>query len=265
MQILFLILLFILGACIGSFLCCSARRLKNHQTKHQPLGKRSVCLSCHYQLKWYDNLPIISWVILKGKCRKCHQKIGLAEFLSEIGTALAFVALGTTINVETAGLLTWLTFISTVLLTTILIFLAIFDGLYGELPTIFLISAIICGFAVLVLKEFSFLTLYPLGELIWQPILSILILGGLYLVLYIISKGKWVGDGDWLLGTAIGLALFSPWLAVITLFVSNTLAFLVMYPKSKKNRHFKIYFGPFLVVAFIIVCSLSNQLLSLIP
>ncbi|MBR3122485.1 prepilin peptidase [Candidatus Saccharibacteria bacterium] len=265
MQIGFLILLFILGACIGSFLCCSARRLHFRQAEHRSLGKRSVCLSCHHQLKWYDNLPIISWILLKGKCRKCHQKIGLAEFLSEVGTAFAFVALGATIDIETAGLLAWLTFASTVMLAIVLIFLAIFDGLYGELPTLFLILAIICGFVILILKECLFFTLYPLSELIWQPILSTLILGGLYLVLYLISKGKWVGDGDWLLGTAIGLALFNPWLAVITLFVSNTLAFFVMYPKSKKNRRFKIYFGPFLVVAFIIVCSLSDQLLSLIP
>ncbi len=87
---------------------------------------------------------------------------------------------------------------------------------------------------------------------------SVLILGGTYLVLYLISKGKWVGDGDWLLGTAIGLALGHPWLAVNALFIANLTACLVMAPIVKKTHHKKIYFGPFMVVAFIIVYSFAD-------
>ena len=94
---------------------------------------------------------------------------------------------------------------------------------------------------------------------------SVLILGGLYLALYLVSKGKWVGDGDWILGTILALVLGTPWLALITLFVANLTACLVMAPIVKKNRHQKIYFGPFMIIAFIIVLSFStffNSLLS---
>ena len=261
MQIVFLIFLFIIGACLGSFLCCQARRL---HLRPKSLSRRSVCLACKYQLKWYDNLPIVSWLFLKGKCRKCGQKIGSAELLSELGVGLAFLALGTTIDFP-ATPLAWAIFIIALLLTLTLSFLAIYDGLYGELPTPFLTISIICAIIILILKEWTILSFNSFSsDLIINPLLSALILGGLYLILYLISKGKWVGDGDWLLGLAIGLALGHPWLALLALFLSNFLACLIMVPFQKGKRQFKIHFGPFLVIAFVIVYSLSGWLLPLI-
>ena len=259
MIILFFILLFILGACFGSFLCCQARRLHLRVSKSsKKYGNRSVCLHCGYQLKWYDNLPIVSWLILKGKCRKCHHKIGLAELLSEVGMALAFVILGFTINTATAGALDWTIFGTTILLVLVLGFLAIHDGLYGELPTLYLVLAIICAAVVLALKEWQLLLTAPFSpDLITKPLLSVLILGGVYLLLYLISKGKWVGDGDWLLGTAIGLAVFEPMRALVALFLANLIACIVMAPLAKKNRHLRIHLGPFLVIGFII-CGIIN-------
>ncbi len=263
MQIIFLILLFVLGACLGSFLCCQVRRLHLKEKKSHPkLSKRSVCLHCGCQLKWYDNIPIISWLLLKGKCRQCHHKIGIAEFLSELGTGLAFLSLG--IGAELNGIvlgsrwvlpLEWWLFAVCLIFATVLAFLAIYDGLYGKLPTAFLIIAIIISIIMAVLREF-------LMTFMWQDLIdllfAVLILGGIYLILYLVSKGKWVGDGDWLLGTAIALALGTPWLAIIALFLSNFLACLIMLPVVKKTHHTKIYFGPFLVVAFVIVYSFSK-------
>ena len=95
-------------------------------------------MKCHYQLKWYDNLPVISWLALRGKCRKCKTKIGIAELLSEISLALAFLLIGTTIDPSTAGPWQWALFIITLLFTLIVGFLAIYDGIYGELPTKYL-------------------------------------------------------------------------------------------------------------------------------
>ncbi|MBR3228981.1 prepilin peptidase [Candidatus Saccharibacteria bacterium] len=256
MQIVFLILLFIIGACFGSFLCCQTRRLRLKETKKPSPGRRSVCLHCGYQLKWYHNIPIFSWLFLKGKCKKCHHKIGALEILSEFGVALAFLMLGTTINITTATTLEWAALIITLILTLVLAFLAIYDGAYGELPTPYLITAIIIGLILAIIKISSTNLL--------DPIFSFLILGGLYLVLYLISKGKWVGSGDWLLGTAIGLALSSPWLALITLFLANFIACIVMLPKVKKTKAKKIYFGPFLVIAFVITATFASFLQNMI-
>ena len=96
------------------------------------------------------------------------------------------------------------------------------------------------------------------------PILSVAILGGLYLVLYLVSKGKWVGDGDWLLGLAIGLALMSPWLALITLFLSNLLATIVIYPSTRKRKQKRIHFGPFMVIGFVIALTCSDFFISML-
>lgn len=265
MEILFRVFLFILGACLGSFLCCQARRLRRRELKKKPLGSRSICPHCRYQLSWRDNLPIISWLALRGKCRKCHKKIGLAEILSELGLAAAFLLLSINFNVAMATPLDWAAFIATLIFAVVLAFLAIYDGLYGELPTLYLTISIICAIIMLVLKEWAILSISSFTpNFIYEPLLSITILGGIYLVLYLISKGKWVGDGDWLLGTAIAIALFSPWLALVALFLANFIACLVMYPvvKTRKNHH--VHFGPFLVIAFIITYSFGNFLLNMI-
>ena len=260
-----MILMFVLGACFGSFLCCTARRTKYKQTHKHPLGRRSVCPHCKYQLKWYDNIPAISWLALGGRCRKCHHQIGLLEIASEILTALAFLLLSLTINIPTASIIEWVIFIAVTVLCLVLAFLAIYDGAYGELPTSVLITAIILAIIVLIAKEIQILSVHPFSpELIYQPLLAVLILGGLYLALYLFSKGKWVGDGDWLLGTAIGIALFSPWLALITLFISNSLATIVMYPTAKSKKTKKIHFGPFLVIAFVITYAFSDFFLSFV-
>ena len=258
MQTLFLVFLFIFGACIGSFSCCQARRLHLKAAGKKPLGPRSVCLKCKTKLKWYDNLPIISWLALKGKCRKCHAKIGAMEIISEITFALGFLALGTTIDLAIADVASWILFFLVLLFGTTLGFLAIYDGAYGELPSVHLILAIIFSVAVIVFKEWG--SIAHLGDIVF----SVLILGGLYLILYLVSKGKWVGDGDWLLGLAIGLALGRPWLSLIVLFLSNFLACVVMFPSLKRHKNHQIHFGPFLVVAFVMTYTFADLLSSML-
>ena len=268
MEVVFFILLFVLGACTGSFLCCQARRLhyrSTHKSSRRKLPSRSICLSCKHQLAWYDNLPIISWLCLHGKCRQCGKPIGILEILSELGVALAFVAIGTTLNPATADVLGWTTFIVTLILTIILSFLAIYDGAYGELPTKYLTVSVLLALVALALEQLAILAIFPFTpEVVLAPLASVAILGGLYLLLYLVSHGKWVGDGDWLLGTAIGLALANPWLALITLFIANFLACLVMLPLIQKTKRHSIHFGPFMVIAFVIVYSFSDFFLSML-
>ena len=261
MTILLYLALFTLGACLGSFLCCQARRLHLRATtkgkRKAKLNRRSICLHCRKQLKWYDNIPIVSWLVLRGKCRHCHKSIGIAELLSELGTAIALPLLFRTINLVTATTLDWIALILVAIFALLTIFLAIYDGLYGELPTLFLGSAITLAIIIRVVLICSTLLLSPFSSnLITDPILALCILGGIYLVLYIVSKGQWVGDGDWLLGVALALVLGSPWLALIALFLTNFLACLIMLPLLHKNH--KIHLGPFFVSAFIIIYSFSS-------
>lgn len=265
MRILFFGFLFILGACFGSFLCCQVRRLhRNAKKGKKSLGSRSVCLYCRHQLAWYDNIPIVSWLVLRGRCRTCHHKIGLAEFLAEILTALSLLLLGFNFNLS-ATFLEWTLFLLQIILVLVLIFLAFYDGLYGELPTKYLYLAItlsLCFFAINLYQKISLSGFSP--ELLLQPLFAVLILSGTYLVLYLVSHGKWVGDGDWLLALPLALGLANFWLALLTLFLANLLACLISLPLVKKNPRQKVHLGPFLVAAFILASAFSDFFLSII-
>ena len=264
---LFIFLLFLLGVCFGSFLCCQARRL-HLKEKGKKLGNRSVCLNCGYKHKWYDNLPILSWLFLRGRCRKCHQKIGLAEILSEFGVGLAFTLPAVVMNLKFENLLAspidFISFGLFLLYLLPLAFLAIYDGLYGELPSLCLTFSIICAIMIVTLREWDNFSSF---DILWQNLLNVflaaLVLAGTYLVLYLVSKGKWVGDGDWLLALSLSLVLGSPWRALLTLFLANFLACLVMLPSALKSKNKKIYFGPFLIVAFILIFIFPCDIISI--
>ena len=84
LECVILAMMFILGAVFGSFACCQAWRWHYKVHSKKDLGQWSVCLHCHKRIKWYDNIPIISWLVLRGKCRNCGKKIGVGDFLSEV-------------------------------------------------------------------------------------------------------------------------------------------------------------------------------------
>lgn len=259
MQIGFVVIMFIVGAVFGSFLCCQARRMRRREEKKPSLGKRSVCPHCKYKLKWYDNLPIISWLALRGKCRKCHRHIGYAEIVSELLCAAALALLATTIDIQTASTLEWVAFLTNLALVLSLCFLGIYDGLYGELPCYALVVSAVLALATIVLKQWHQVSVYGFStDIVLNPLFAAALLGGLYLILYLMSKGKWVGDGDWLLAGIVGLALGSPWYALIALFIANLSACLIMFPVVLKSKNHKLYFGPFLVFAYIVTTVLAS-------
>lgn len=262
--VLFRVLMFVIGACAGSFLCCQARRLRRAELAEEKLGKRSVCLGCGEQLKWYDNLPVVSWVMLKGKCRKCKQKIGAAEIVAEVAMGVAFLLVSLTVEVGTATGLEWAEFIGVLVFSLVLGFLAIYDGLYGELPSLYLTILVLCAIMVVILKQWSLFSGagFSWGEVL-VPIASGVVLAAPYGVLCLMSRGKWVGDGDWILGLAIGLVLGEPFLALFALFFANMVACVVMYPMTKKKKSRKIYMGPFLGVGFVLTYVLAEGLMGL--
>lgn len=256
--------MFVLGAVFGSFLTCQAWRLRYRDLGKKPLGRRSVCLSCHYQLKWFDNLPLISWLVYHGRCRRCHAKIGVSEFLAEISLALVFLALAFTFDPFTAQTSDWLRLLLQMLLTLSLSFLAIYDAKWGELPVPALIVAGFCASIFFVFTHLDFFTNFN-----WSTLFNLLgalaILGGLYYLLYLFSHGRWVGNGDYLLGAILALVLAEAWLALITLFLANLLGTVMFYVflrrpasttthshqhRSARRAHpAKIPLGPFLIIA----------------
>lgn len=272
LEIIFLVMMFILGAIFGSFACCQAWRIYYKEEKKKDLGKWSVCLKCKKRLSPIENIPIISWLIQKGKCKKCGAKIGVLELLSEIGLALSFTALGASLWPEIINAGNNILQLSFELITTLLIIvivtmmwiLLIYDAKWKLLPTKLLgivnILAVIC----LGIRLASF----SLAGTFWQDFtaflpgfgIGILLLPGIYYLLYKMSDEKLVGSGDWLLALAISLILGNWWLCLLALFLSNFMASIVGIILKTRKGEKTIPFGPFLVLAFIVIYALQNWL-----
>ena len=85
--LIYLPFIFLFGLIIGSFLNCLIWRL--HQ--EESLGGRSYCPNCRHKLFWYDNIPLLSFILLCGRCRYCQKKISWQYPLVELAVAILFV------------------------------------------------------------------------------------------------------------------------------------------------------------------------------
>ncbi len=251
-----------LGAVLGSFACCQVWRMRYRQ-KGKKLGKWSVCLSCGHKLSVMENVPILSWLILRGKCKKCGQKIGMMEILAEVGLMVIFgLIMWRSYDVLMSG--EWLEIGKIIVLSLALVgmwMLLLYDARWGEMPDGVLWFTIVMSvvYRVMVGVEEQFSLGYVTGLL-----LAILILPALYLVLYRLSRETLVGGGDWLLCLAIALFLGDGWLALIELCAANMIAALWGMPGLIKKKEHRLHFAPFLVISFVVIWLLRDVLSGLI-
>lgn len=274
LEVLILVMMFVLGAVFGSFACCQAWRWRYKAEGKKDLGQWSVCLHCKKRIKWYDNIPIISWLVLRGKCRYCHKKIGIGDFLSEISMAIAFLMLSWAYLIPMLD--NWAIlmqnpaflaaqmgiFVLILIMLIVLMVLAVYDARWGELPVVLLALAIIFGLAIFVLKM-CVVDMSDNGTVLDGLLSAVggaLILSGTCFVIYKASKERLMGGGDWILALALALALADWWLALWTIFLANLLGDIIALPGAIKSGKTKVHFGPFLVAAFVIVLVLGNCL-----
>ncbi len=223
---------------------------------------RSVCMHCGHQLQWYDLIPLFSWLSLGGKCRYCHERIGGLESVIELAMALFFVVSylawpqPLAEPLEVARLALWL--ISGVGLAI----LSLYDAKWFLLPNRVVFPLVGIGIlnAIIVLIQNGFA---------FDTVLSILtacsILSGLYYVIYVFSKHKWIGFGDVKLGLVLALMLADWRLAALALFLANVIGTLVVLPlllggKVKRQTH--IPFGPLLIAGWLIAGLFGQQILT---
>lgn len=302
LQWIFLIFGAIFGAILGSFACCQAWRIRLH-SEGRKLGNRSVCLHCGHRLGRLELIPIFSWLFLGGKCKKCKTKIGLIEIFSEIMMAIIFASFafhtGSLIQqiLQHAGPLAVAPLVIFEIIKLLLLFaiftimwiLLIYDKKWLQLPVNLLhLLIILSGIYFL----FSLYTKYGLNLLIetrgnevllvknslhlqdiWQYLLrdlsrflgAMLVLPGIYFVLYKFSRETLVGGGDFILLISVALLLGRWELGVIELGFSNLLAAIANYHmlKNPKNRQ-PFGFAPYIILACMITLFFQTEILRLV-
>ena len=243
-------LIFISGLSIGSFLNCLIRRLHKKDTI---LG-RSYCPVCRHQLAWYDNLPIASFLFLKGKCRYCSKKISWQYPSVELITGLLFV-LSYYINFKDISIINYplsvMQMIRDWFLICVMMIIFIYDmRWYLILDVVTLPSALIILVLNLVIDAVR-----TGGIGLWQNILfSGIIGGGFFLFQFTVSKGRWIGGGDIRLGLLMGLALGWPniLVAIFLAYIIGSIIGVGLIAGGKKQWGSQIPFGIFLSSATII-------------
>lgn len=282
-QLLICVILAVLGLCMGSFAGATVWRLRARQLvedraagekvdskelkKLEPLTKtttitdRSRCLHCGHALKWYDLLPLASWLSTGGKCRYCHKKIGWFEPAIELGVATLFVSLYLfwptllQTNADIAQFALWL--VAGVLLAI----LFAYDLKWYLLPNYVVFPLIGVGALV------SFIHIigsHDVAATLISITAAATILSGIYFVLWLISRGQWIGFGDVKLGLALALLLADWQLAFIALFAANLIGTLLVIPgmlAKKITRTTRVPFGPLLIVGAVLAMLAGNRIL----
>jgi leader peptidase (prepilin peptidase)/N-methyltransferase len=243
------ILVFIFGACIGSFLNVCIYRLPESKSIVHP---RSMCPSCETLIRFYDNIPIFSYAALRGKCRHCGAPISfrypVVEFISGIFAVGLFLKYGFGFEA-----LIYYVFIATLLVITFI------DLDHQIIPDVITLPGIPIFFAAgLALPAISLV----------DSILGVLIGGGsLFLVAWLyhlVTQKEGMGGGDIkllaLMGAIIG------WKGVLfTIFVASavgTLAGMLIIIKTRKTMKLAVPFGPFLAIGGIAYIFLGPQLIA---
>ncbi len=235
---------FIFGSIVGSFLNVVIYRVPRSKSIVKP---PSHCPSCGTRLKWYDMIPVLSYLILKGKCRYCHSNISIKYPLIEAITGLVFLLIG----MKTG----WsIKFVSYIIFSSFLIVVAFIDLFDGVVPDIIVIPGAILG-----LLFNLFYGKNPFLQSLFGVVAAAIFFG----LIIVFSKGG-MGEGDLTLGLMIGafLGLKLTVAAIIIAFVIGALGGLFALLFLKKNKKDTIPFGPYLSVSAFVVLLYGYQILN---
>ncbi len=256
-----IVALVLLGLCLGSFVNALVWRLhmqsqstaKNAKknSRYSIARGRSMCPNCQHELAVSDLIPLLSWIILRGKCRYCSQAISWQYPVVEATTALAFVAsyVFWPLELDVYGSLyfgLWL------VMLVGLAALVIYDLRWMILPNKVVFSLYWVALAMIVVQILSQQSLEPLV----RALVGVLIGGGLFYLLFQLSNAKWIGGGDVKLGFLLGAVVGGPEPALLVLFFASLLGSLISLPlllSKRAHRGTKIPFGPFLIIGAFVV------------
>ncbi len=252
--------IFAFGCCIGSFLNVVIFRLPLQRSIIYPSSR---CLKCNSKINWFDNIPIFSWLILKGECRFCKNKISFQYPLIESLTGVLFLVSFYSKPSLFEAVSKDFVFIMGCILSSIFILLSVFDYKYFWLPSFLTLNGIFLGLINALIfdffidfNNFTFFQYSLLGSVLGYLIFKLMSLLGEF-----IFKKPVLGNGDSKLAAMIGA-----WIGVKGMLITIWLAFhtaglfvicgLVL---KKLDRKKKIPFGIFLSLNAFLVWTMGNE------
>ncbi len=249
---MFYIIVFIFGSIWGSFSNVCIHRIPDNISV---ISDRSYCPSCKKLIKWYDNIPLLSFIILKAKCRSCSAKIKTKYFIIELISALSFVLI---FHLYGISLTTLLLFI----LSICFIIIFFIDLQHFIIPNEITYPLMIIGF----LKSFDpNLNLHLFPNFINSLIGGIFGFTIIWLIIFVYKKIRnkdGMGLGDAKLLSAIGF--WFGWVSIpFIIFFSSAIALLSVVPdliKKKKQLSSQIPFGPYLIIGNLVFLFLINPI-----
>jgi len=238
------LVLFLLGVSVGSFLNVVIYRMRYGGSAWKG---RSYCDHCKAKISWYDNIPLLSFLLLKGKCRNCHRRIPIEYPLTELVVGMEFVWVYWLLTVNFRFFGSWEGFYSLALLIYWLILfsgsltIAIYDWKYLEIR-----DEVLWPLVGLALARLFF-------SHQWQVVPIGLLSAGFIWLIRLITKGK-MGEGDVSLALLLGLVLGWPKVAVayFLAFLTGAAVGVILIIAKKKRLKDRIAFGPFLLLGMLI-------------
>ncbi|MBI5470052.1 prepilin peptidase [Candidatus Kaiserbacteria bacterium] len=249
----------LLGLIIGSFLNVIVLR-----KGARPITGRSSCMSCGYTLHWYDLIPIVSWLALRGRCRKCGSCVSIQYPLVEASTAILFALLApiSIIGFSLPFPIDILFVLDYLAIVAFLVAIAAYDFLHTIIPDGWAYSFGALAFVSQLLTplpiDFPWMQFFLAGPIAASPLFF----------LWLVSGGRWMGLGDaklslgigWLLGPIVGLE------AVMFSFILGTVILVPLMLAERAITHMRgfsvavrgltmkseVPFGPFLILSCLI-------------
>ena len=240
--IFFYISIFLFGIVIGSFMNVCIYRIP---LKEDIVKTRSHCMSCGYQLKWYDLIPVFSFIFLKGRCRKCKAKLSIQYPLVETANGLAWVLVFLIRGVNIDSLLYCLLF-------SALIVLSVIDFRTYEIPLGINIFILTLGL-VRVATDYSNWLSYLIGFFCVSVFLT---------VLYYATGGRAIGGGDIKLMAVCGLVL--GWkLTVLSFFLGCIFGAVIHLIRMKVSGESHVLaLGPYLSMGIVTAMLWGDQMIN---